>query len=420
MKSNRVVRFLKILGPGLVTGASDDDPSGIATYAIAGASQGYALLWTALFTFPLMAGVQFICAKIGMVTGRGISGVIRQNYGKALLYPVVLALVVANTLNVGADLGAIADGVNLLVHVPRPLVVVLASVGLVTLQMFGSYRSIARTFKWLTLALLGYIGAAFFARPELGAVLRGSLVPSLKFDRESLELLVGILGTTISPYLFFWQASQEVEEERAMGRDLAARQGATRQELEDARWDVTTGMLFSNVVMYFIILATGATLHAHGKVEIQTAADAAEALRPLAGNWATVLMALGLIGTGLLAVPIMTGAAAYGLAEAFGWRCSLNSNPRQCPEFYMAIVLSTLVGVAIDLLGFSAVKMLYWTAILNGVIAPPLLAIIMHISGDPKIMGEHRHGRLLGALGWAAAAVMGLAALAMLWSMWAK
>lgn len=260
-------RFLKTLGPGLITGASDDDPSGIATYAVAGASLGYGTLWTALVTFPLMASVQYVCAKIGLVTGRGLAGVLRKHYPRALLYPAVFALVAANTLNAGADIGAIAAGLNLLVPVPAVVLIVPVAVLILVLQVWGSYRLIVNTFKWLTLSLFAYIGSSFFARPDWGEVVRGTLVPTVHLDRTFVTTLVAILGTTISPYLFFWQASQEVEEEIARGRKrLWQRRGATDAELRYAAWDVNLGMFFSNLVMYFIILATAATLHREGKV----------------------------------------------------------------------------------------------------------------------------------------------------------
>lgn len=325
---NRLKRFLKVLGPGLITGASDDDPSGIGTYATAGASLGFATLWLAPVTFPLMASVQFICAKVGMISGRGLAGVLRKHYSGAVLYPAVVALFVANTINAGADIGAIAAGINLLVPVPVAFLIVPIAVTIVALQIWGSYRLIANVFKWLTLALLAYVGSAVLAHPDWGAVLRGTVIPTIQLDRTFLATLVAILGTTISPYLFFWQASQEVEEEVSMGRkSVAERQGATRGELKYAAWDTCIGMLVSNVVMYFIILATGATLFASGQTDIQSATDAAEALRPIAGDAASILLALGLIGAGFLAVPILTGSAAYALSEAFGWRSGLDEEP---------------------------------------------------------------------------------------------
>ena len=328
---NPVVRLFMMLGPGLITGASDDDPSGIGTYATAGASMGYATLWLAWVTFPLMAAVQYICAKVGLVTGRGLAGVLREHYPKALLYPVVLLLLIANTINAGVDIGAIGAGLNLLIPIPILVYVPIVAVLILALQIWGSYRLIARTFKWLTLALFAYIGSALYARPDFLAVLRGTFIPTVSFDAASLAMLVGILGTTISPYLFFWQASQEVEEKKALRRKrLWRRKGATDNELSYAAWDVNIGMLFSNVVMYFIILATAATLWKAGRTDIQTAADAAEALRPLAGNAAYLLMTLGLVGSGVLAVPILTGSSAYAVCEAFHWKHGLDQKCAKC------------------------------------------------------------------------------------------
>src|SRR5438067_1463440 len=316
LERSRVKRFFKILGPGLITGASDDDPSGIGTYAVTGAALGFSTLWLALVTFPLMASVQFTCAKIGMVSGEGLAGVLRRHYPKPLLYLAVLGLVIANTINAGADVGAVAAAINLIVPIPIWLLIVPVAIAILLLQVFGSYELIARVFKWLTLALLAYIAAAFFARPEPVEVLKGSFIPTLSLDPTFLATLVAILGTTISPYLFFWQASQEVEEEVEIGRRwLWQRRGATDKELKYRALDINIGMALSNVVMYFIILATAATLHKAGQTDIQSAADAAKALEPLAGAAAKILLALGLIGAGFLAVPILTGSAAYAVSE---------------------------------------------------------------------------------------------------------
>jgi NRAMP (natural resistance-associated macrophage protein)-like metal ion transporter len=411
--ANRFKRFLSILGPGLVTGASDDDPSGIGTYATAGAQLGHTTLWMALFTLPLMASVQFICAKIGLVSGRGIAGVLRQHYPRTLLYAVVVGLLVANTINAGADILAIAAGVNLLVPVPIVAMTIPVALGLLILQVWGSYRLIARTFKWLTLSLFAYIASAFFARPLWGDVLRGTLLPQFCFDASFLATVVAILGTTISPYLFFWQANQEVEEEIAQGRKrLWQRRGATDSDLRYAFWDVTVGMVLSNVVMYFIILSTAATLHRAGKTDINSAAEAAEALRPLAGDAATVLMALGLVGTGLLAVPVLTGSAAYAVCETFGWRCSLDAKPGQAKEFYLVLGLATVAGLLIDFIGISPIDALFWTAVINGFLAPPLLVVIMLIANNKGIMGKRVNGWWANVLGWATTLVLFAAAVA--------
>jgi NRAMP (natural resistance-associated macrophage protein)-like metal ion transporter len=413
-ETNPLKRFVKMLGPGLVTGASDDDPSGIGTYAVAGAQLGYATLWTALVTFPLMASAQFICAKTGLVSGRGIAGVLREHYPRWLLYAVVLGLILANTINAGVDMLAIAAGMNLLVPVPIYAMIIPVGLLILALQIWGSYRLIARAFKWLTLSLLAYIGASFLAKPDWDKVFRGTFLPSFRFDSAFLATLVALLGTTISPYLFFWQASQEVEEEIARGRKrLWQRQGATDGELRYAAWDVNVGMFFSNVVMYFIILATAATLHRAGRTEIESAAEAAEALRPLAGEAATILMALGLIGTGFLAVPILTGSAGYAVCETFGWKCSLDAKPATAKEFYIVLVLSTLGGLLIEFVGINSIDALFWTAVINGFLAPPLLVVIMLVSNNPKVMGKRVNSRLTNALGWTTTVAMFAAAIAL-------
>ncbi len=411
---NPFIRFIKILGPGLITGASDDDPSGIGTYAVAGASFGYGMLWTALLSFPLMASVQFICAKVGMVSGQGLAGVLRQHYPRWLLYPAVMGLVIANTINVGADIGAIAAAINLLVPIPIPWMIMPIALVILGLVFFGSYRLIANVFKWLTLALLAYIGSAFFARPDWGEVLHGTVVPTFSVDPKFLTTLVAILGTTISPYLFFWQSNQVVEEEIAIGRKTRwQRRGASDEELKYAAVDVNTGMFLSNVVMYFIILATAATLFRSGQTDISSAADAAEALRPLAGDAATVLLAVGLIGAGFLAVPILSGSAAYGVAEAFGWTHGLDHRPGHAKEFYGVIAVATLVGMLINFSGINTIDALVWTAVINGFVAPPLMVLIMLISNNREIMGERTNGLAINILGWIATAVMFAAAIAL-------
>jgi NRAMP (natural resistance-associated macrophage protein)-like metal ion transporter len=416
---NPVRRFLGILGPGLITGASDDDPSGIGTYALAGASLGFATLWTALLTFPMMAVVQFVCAKIGMVTGEGLARVLRRHYPRALLYPVVAALVIANTINAGTDIGAIGAAVNLLVPVPPAVTIAPIALSILALQVWGSYRLIARTFKWLSLALLAYIGAALYARPDVAEVLRGTFVPTIRLDAAFLASLVAILGTTISPYLFFWQASEEVEEEISMGRrTLRARRGATDRELRYAGVDVTTGMLFSNVVMYFIMLATAATLFKAGQTEIQSAADAAHALRPLAGDAAYVLFAVGVIGAGFLGVPVLTGSSAYAMAEALGFRYGLDDKPRRAKLFYAMIIVPTLIGTLVNFLGINPIRALFWTAVINGFLAPPLLIVIMLVASNRRVMGERVNGRWANVVGWATTATMLAAAIGLVltWS----
>ena len=410
-------RFLQSLGPGLVTGASDDDPSGIATYTMAGASLGLATLWTAPLTFPLMFGVQFICAKVGMVSGMGLASVLRRHYSRKVLFTAVGGLLIANTLNAGADIGAIAAAINLFLPIPVAVLVIPVTALILLLQIWGSYRLIVNTFKWLSLALFAYIGAAVLAHPNWSAVLKATLVPPLRFDRDYLLTLVAILGTTISPYLFFWQASQEVEEEVSMGRYLLwQRQGATAEELREAFWDTGVGMLFCNLVFYFVIISAAATLHRAGITQIETAAQAAQALEPLAGKAAKVLFAIGLVGAGLLAVPVLTSASGFAVAEALGWRHGLDEKPERAPGFYAIIVASTLAGLACNYLGLSPLRALFATAVINGLLAPPLLVLLMLVSNNQKVMGEHVNGPFLNLVGWTAALVMSAAALGLLFS----
>ncbi|HUY99155.1 MAG TPA: divalent metal cation transporter [Thermomicrobiaceae bacterium] len=413
-EKNPLKRLGRVLGPGVITGASDDDPSGIGTYAQAGAQYGFATLWTTVAMLPLMTAVQYICAKIGLVTGKGLAGVLREHYPRAL-YPAVIALVIANTLNAGADIGAIAAAINLLVPIPAIVFIVPVSLGIIGLQLFGTYRLIERVFKWLALALLAYIAAALFARPDVVSVLAGTLVPTIRLDPGYIGILVALLGTTISPYLFFWQASQEVEEQISIGRrHLRQRQGASRFELKYALWDTIAGMAFSEVVAYFIILATGATLFAAGKTDIASATDAAQALRPLAGDASALLLAVGLIGAGVLAVPVLTGSAAYGVAEAFGWRSGLDRTLTRAPQFYLVIIAATLVVMAINFLGINPITALVLSAVLNGLIAAPLLVLVMLVSNDRAAMGERTNRRLLNGLGWVTTIVMGVAAVGLI------
>jgi NRAMP (natural resistance-associated macrophage protein)-like metal ion transporter len=415
-ESNPLKRFFRLLGPGFVTGASDDDPSGIATYANAGAAFGYGLLWTALVTFPMMTAVQYACAKIGLVTGRGLAGILRRHYSRWLLYPAIVGLLVANTVNVGADLGAIGASVNLIVPaIPAAPVIVVAALAILGMQVLGSYRTIARVFQWLALVLVAYVGAGVLARPDVGAVLAGTFVPSISLDTTFITALVAILGTTISPYLFFWQTNQEVEEEQSRGRTtLWQRQGATTKELHYAGLDVGAGMLFSNLVMFFVILATGATLHAQGHTEIGSATEAAEALRPIAGDLAATLLGVGLIGGGVLAVPILSGSAAYALSEAFGWPYGLDKPASRAPQFYLVIAIATILGLAISLMGINPIEALVVSAVINGLVAPPLLVLVMVVSGNRWIMGRRTNGRVVSVVGWLTAAVMGVAAIALI------
>jgi NRAMP (natural resistance-associated macrophage protein)-like metal ion transporter len=413
-QKNPLKRWLKSLGPGLITGAADDDPSGIGTYSVAGAAFGFATLWTAIVTLPLMTVVQFICNKIAMVSGRGLAGVLRQHYPRWVLYPAILGLLIANTINVGADIAAIAAAFNLFVPIPIGLMIVPIAVLIVAMQVWAKYKTIVRIFKWLALTLFAYIGAAILAKPHWGEALRATFMPQLRFDHEYLTTVVAILGTTISPYLFFWQSSQQVEEEVSEGRvTRAQRIGASDAELRRARIDTISGMFFCSVIFYFVILACGATLHASGNTEIRSAADAAEALRPLAGGFATYLFAIGMIGAGFLAVPVLSGSSAYAVAEAFGWKYGLDTKPWEARQFYAVIALSTLVGIGIDFLGINPIRALFWTAVINGVIAPPLLVLIMLASNNKKVMGRRVNAWFTNAVGWTATAVMFAAAIGM-------
>jgi NRAMP (natural resistance-associated macrophage protein)-like metal ion transporter len=424
-ESNPLKRFWKLLGPGFITGASDDDPSGIGTYAIAGAALGYATLWTALVSFPLMAATQFISAKIGLVSGQGLAAVLRQHYPRWLLYPVVLALALANTINAGADIGAIAAAVNLLVPIPTEALIVPVAVSILVLLIWGSYRLIDRIFKWLCLALLAYVGSALLANPDWGEVVRNTLIPTFRLDAQFLTTLVALLGTTISPYLWFWQASQEVEEQQAAQKRAGLKRrgfwrlrGPSDTELRYAAWDTCIGMFFSNLVMYFIILATAATLHQAGKTDIRSAAEAAEALRPLAGDAAAVLLAVGLIGAGFLAVPVLVGSAAYAVAEAFGWQEGLDESPSHAARFYGVIAIATVLGLEINYLGIT-IQALYWTAVIYGFLAPPVLVVIMLIANNSRVMGDRVNGRWTNVLGWATTLLMTAAAVTLV-VIWAR
>src|SRR3989454_7419946 len=410
----RVRRFFRELGPGLITGAADDDPSGISTYSVAGAAFGYAPLWTALFSFPLMAAVQLMCARLGMVSGRGLASVIRRRYSRPVLWGACALLIVANVINIGADLGGMAEASEMVTGVKAFLWTPLYAGFIVSLLFWSSYRQIARIFKWLTLVLFAYVLAAFLARPDWWAVLTATVVPRIEGSNGYLATFVAILGTTISPYLFFWQAAQEVEEERAAGRrTVQQRRSATDAELRRATTDVLTGMFFSNSVMYFIILTTAATLHAHGKTDIATARQAAEALRPLAGNSAYWLFTLGIIGTGMLAIPVLAGSTAYAVAEAFAWGASLNLKPAPARKFYSVLGVTLALGMAVTDSGINTIRMLVWSGVVTGVLGPPFIFLGLLLTSDRKLMGEHANSPLLKWLGWTSAGVMTFAAIFM-------
>ena len=414
LRPEAVTHYYSRLGPGLIAGAADDDPSGIATYSVTGAAFGYGPLWTALFSFPLMTAVQLMCSRLGMVTGRGFAAVVRRRYSRWVLWSACLVLIVANVINIAADLGGMAEVSHMVTGVNSVWWMPVYTLLILVLLFWTSYRIMVRIFKWLTLVLFAYVITAFIARPDWGLVLRATFIPRLQFSRDYLSVLVGILGTTISPYLFFWQAAEEVEEERAEGRTtVAQRMGATDQELRRARTDVMTGMFFSNFVMYFIMLTTAATLHAHGVTRITTASQAAEALRPLAGNGAYWLFTLGLIGTGMLGVPVLAGSSAYAFAEAMAWGASLDKRPNVTPKFYSVLAASMALGLALDYVGLDAVKMLFWSAVANGVLAPPLIVLLVLLTSDRNVMGNRVNPPLLRWMGWITAGAMTAAAVAM-------
>jgi NRAMP (natural resistance-associated macrophage protein)-like metal ion transporter len=407
--------YLKALGPGLITGASDDDPSGIGTYSQTGAQFGYSQLWTALFTFPLMAGIQEICARIALQTGTGIADLIRRHYPKPVLYFCVSLLFVANTVNLGADLGAMAASCQLLFALPFLVWLVAVTFISTVLEIFMTYKKYAKVLRFLTLSLLTYVLAVFVTSQDWAEALSRTFIPTIHFNTDYLMNLVAILGTTISPYLFFWQANQEIEEMIDDGKVTPeARKKVTKVELKWMRTDVISGMLFSNLVMWFIIATTASTLFSNGIMNVDSAPKAAEALKPIAGNFAHMVFAAGIIGTGLLAVPILAGSAAYAVAETFRLREGLYLKLRQAPGFYGIIVFSTMIGFTIDLIGINPIKALYYTAILNGIVAPPLLLLIMLISNNHNIMKDKVNSRISNALGWITTAAMTLAAVALL------
>jgi len=394
--------LLKSLGPGIITGAADDDPSGIATYSVAGAQFGTKLLWTAPLTWPLMTAVQIMCARIGMVTGQGLAANFKTRFPSWLLGVFVMALLVANTINIAADLAGMADAAEMLSGVNSHWFVVLFAIMITWATVRLQYRQIANVLKWLVLVLLAYPITAFVVGADWGQVLRDTLVPSMPRTRGEWSTVVAILGTTISPYLFFWQASEEVEEEKAAGQStLVQRRGATLKELDMRNIDVGIGAFFSNMVMFFIILTTAITLNRHGITHIETSRQAAEALRPLAGKFAATLFTAGIVGVGFLAIPTLAGSAAYAFAETFGWRQGLDKQLKRARAFYALILLSTAVGVGLNFAGINPVKALYWTAVINGLLAPFLLVAILFIASDKKLM----QGQPSPRLGWTVVAI---------------
>jgi NRAMP (natural resistance-associated macrophage protein)-like metal ion transporter len=379
--------ILNSLGPGIITGAADDDPSGIATYSVAGAQLGTRLLWTALVTWPMMAAVQMMCARIGKVTGQGLASNFKLRFPRWLLVTFVIALLVANTINIAADLAGMADAASMLSGINSHWFVVSFAVLISWATIKLQYRQIANVLKWLVLVLMAYPVTAFVVGANWGAVLHDTLVPTMPQSGTEWATLVAILGTTISPYLFFWQASEEVEEEKSAGQStLALRRGATTEELELRNIDVGVGAFFSNTVMFFIILTTAITLNRHGMTNIQTTREAAEALKPLAGNFAATLFTVGIVGVGFLAIPTLAGSTSYAFAETLGWRQGLNKKLTQARWFYALILVSTAAGVAMDFIGVNPVKALYWTAVINGLLAPFLLVAILVVAADKKLM----------------------------------
>jgi NRAMP (natural resistance-associated macrophage protein)-like metal ion transporter len=407
--------YLKSLGPGLITGASDDDPSGIGAYSQTGAQFGYAQLWAALFTFPLMTAIQEICARIALQTGGSLADAIRRHYPKPVLYFCVTLLFIANTINLGADLGAMAAAAQMILSLPYHVWLIEITLFGVTLEVFVNYRRYSRILRFLTFSLFAYLIVPFISHPNWGSALKNTIIPTIRFDKDYLLNLVAILGTTISPYLFFWQASQEIEEEIDEGKKTVnSRKGVSKLELKWMRTDIAAGMLISNVVMWFIIATTASTLFQHGIKNIDSAPKAAEALRPIAGEFAYLLFAFGIIGTGLLAVPILAGSAAYAVAETFKLRQGLYLKLRQAPGFYGIIAFSTVLGFGINLIGINPIQALYYTAVLNGIVAPPLLFMIMLISSNRSIMNSKVNGSVSNALGWTTTIAMSMAAMALL------
>lgn len=409
----RLRSFGRELGPGLITGAADDDPSGIATYSQAGAAFGYGLLWTSLITLPLMTAVQLMCARIGLVSQQGLAAVVREHYSKYLLWTACALLLFGNTVNIAADLGGMGAAAGLITGYKSMLWVPLFTLVVIGFLVFSSYRFMTKVLKWLTLVLFSYVVAAFLADPDWAAVARGTFRPRFEMSREYLLTFVAIMGTTISPYLFFWQAAQNVEQHKEAAEPGRPRR-ALERELRTAGRDVGAGMFISNLIMYFIILTTGATLHETGMTTIDSAADAASALEPVAGQAASFVFALGIIGTGMLGVPVLAGSAAYAVAEAGQWRRGMNRTPTQARHFYIVIVLAMLIGMALNFAGVNPMRMLFGAAVVNGVLAPPLIVVILLICNNRKVMGEKRNGWLINTGGIAAALIMGAGALTLL------
>lgn len=407
--------FLKALGPGLITGASDDDPSGIGTYSQAGAQLGYGIGWTMLLSFPLMVAIQEISARVGRVTGHGISGNVCRHYSPWLLNVVVALLFIANTINIAADLAAMADATKLLIGGPGIVYVLFYGVTSVVAQIFLDYKRYVSVLKWLTLSLFAYVAALAFAHVSWGEALTGVLVPRLTWSADYFTTIVAILGTTISPYLFFWQASQEAEDQRVdvTKQPLIDKQYGAQKEFHRIRADTIVGMAFSNLIALAIIITAAATLHAAGKTDIQTSAQAAEALRPIAGQFAEVIFALGIVGTGLLAIPVLGGATAYAVGEGRRWPVGLARKPKEAIAFYSVLALSAAIGIALNFTKIDPIEALYWSAVVNGVLAVPVMVLLMFMARQQNVMGKFVIRGPLYWLGWLSTAAMLLSVLAM-------
>jgi NRAMP (natural resistance-associated macrophage protein)-like metal ion transporter len=408
------------LGPGFITGAADDDPSGIATYSQTGAMFGYSQLWTALFSYPFMTVMQEMCGRIGLVSGKGLADIIRDNYSRSLLYGAVLFLLVANIINIGADLGAMAAAIMLLVPVPFFVLLIGVTIIMLALEVYIPYPTYAKVLKYLTLSLLAYVVTAFIVKEDWGMILHATLVPHISLTSDYIANIAAILGTTISPYLFFWQADEEVEEEIEEGKIKAMGQGKPeikKTDVRQMRIDTILGMFFSQAVMFFIIVTVAATLATSGTHAIATAADAAKALKPVAGNFAFVLFALGIVGTGLLAVPVLAGSAGYALAEALGWKVGLGKRFGQARGFYIIIGVATLVGLLVNFSSIPPMTMLYYAAMLNGVLAPPLMILILFIANNAKILGKHTNSWFSNTLGIIITVLMSVVSLSLLYSL---
>ncbi len=401
------------LGPGLVTGASDDDPSGIATYSQAGARYGFQFAWLSWFTFPLMATIQEMCARLGVVTGHGLAANIRRKYSRSALYVITSLLFVANTFNIGANLGAMAEGVRLVFPgISAPLLVIVFGITCVLLQIFTTYAQYAKYLKYFAFALLAYVLSALMMDIDWASVWNSFFHPTFTLEKDQIILVCAIFGTTISPYLFFWQTSQEVDEQTLHGVEESHRwkRLVTPEQMRGVKSDVWSGMFFSNVVMFFIIAACGAALYANGITNITSAADAAQALRPFAGNAAFFLFAIGIIGTGMLAIPVQAGSTSYAISESFGWKHGLYRKLKEARAFYGVIIISVLVGVILNFVGIDPIKALIYSAVANGIIAPVILFFIVRLSGNMQVMGEHRSSRLAQIIGWFTILIMSIAA----------